>query len=266
MIDIIGQLLLKDLQKINKFKSAVIAGGMVRDSHLGGDWKDIDIFTPVSVTFRDIVNLEKINLVMKDGGAAPKKYNNTGFNYKVYNFTYHDTIPVQIVYSAQYDTTLPYGEDLIQRFNYGIDQAYWNGEKEGSTEQFKSDLKHSCATLTKLDYLSELPSAMEKFNRLKQKYPQLIFNSTVLEVVKPRESKQRNLTSRELSHKYYRDALDKVAFEPKQIRWNDLPAPVIPGGLAVINEAVIAPRMLGRWLDEAPEVVQWDAPDEIRNP
>lgn len=251
MIDIIGQLLLKDLQKIDKFKSAVIAGGMVRDSHLGGDWKDIDIFTPVNVTLGDIVNFEKINLVSKDQGLPPKKYG-PAFKYKVYNFTYHDTIPVQIVYSAQYDSTLPYGEDLIQRFNYGIDQAYWDGEKEGSTEQFKSDIKHSYATLTKLDYLSNLPDAMEKFNRLKQKYPQLVFNSTVLEVVKPRELKQKSLTGKVKYYRDVRDVMDNVVFAPAvpaQVARNNL-NPAAEQLIPVVEPGVV------QWLDEAADIIR----------
>jgi len=236
MIDIIGQLLLKDLQKINKFKSAVIAGGMVRDSHLGGDWKDIDVFSPVPVTLADVVNLEKINLVLKDGGLSPKKYGPTG-TYKVYNFTYHDTIPVQIIYSTQYDTSIPYGEDVIRKFNYGIDQAYWDGEKEGSTEQFKSDIKHSYATLTKLDYLSDLPNAISKFNRLQAKYPQLEFSSTVLEIVKPRESKQKILTGKQFEDRLYKEYFEKA----------DRPVPLaIDGewiGGQVGNNPVIAPAV-----------------------
>jgi hypothetical protein len=181
MIDIIGQLLLTELKKIEGFEHAVIAGGMVRDSHLGGDWKDIDVFTPHQ--WKE--NLEKINLV-KDGNQPDLKGYDGQFigDFYVVNYKYHDTIPVQIIQSPFKDNSKEYGEQLIERFNYGIDQAYWDGQKEGSTDLFKQDVKYGTATLCRLDNISDLPEAISKFSRLKEKYPHCTFNSNILEIKK----------------------------------------------------------------------------------
>lgn len=58
MIDIVGVTALQEIQKLDGFKHAVIAGGFVRDGLLGGQFTDIDIFVPFkdSSTFKYFFN------------------------------------------------------------------------------------------------------------------------------------------------------------------------------------------------------------------
>lgn len=46
MINSVGLAALQELRTFEGFENAIIAGGFVRDSVLGGDFKDIDIFVP----------------------------------------------------------------------------------------------------------------------------------------------------------------------------------------------------------------------------
>lgn len=58
MINIVGVTALQELQKVEGFKHAIIAGGFVRDGILGGTFTDIDIFIPFkdNSTFNHYIN------------------------------------------------------------------------------------------------------------------------------------------------------------------------------------------------------------------
>lgn len=47
MTSIVGITALQELRKFPGFENAIIAGGFVRDSLMGGSFKDLDIFVPV---------------------------------------------------------------------------------------------------------------------------------------------------------------------------------------------------------------------------
>lgn len=79
MIGSVGLAALQEIRTFKGFEKAVIAGGFVRDSILGGDFSDIDIFVPIpkgssfrSTVERNFVKGYKDNLMKKlsDGDRA----------------------------------------------------------------------------------------------------------------------------------------------------------------------------------------------------
>lgn len=188
--DILGQTLLKDLKKhFKQFEYAVIAGGMVRDHELGADWKDIDIFVPYrGNSFQLEGLLQKIVLEGKSFGLTlnpevKDKERNRDYKFIVSEWLYHDAISVQIMFINDVgDVNFP--NRLLETFHYGVDRAYYDGNEIHFSEEFKKDKKTNTATLVKLDYIFDLPEAMKKFYRIKEKYPKIQFNCDVIQMKK----------------------------------------------------------------------------------
>lgn len=82
-----------------------------------------------------------------------------------------------------------FGDKLVSEFSYNIDKVYFDGDTTVQTKEFQHDFKYSEATLVSLSDISNLPFAMKKFDRLKEKYPHLMFKSTVLELKQKEEDK-----------------------------------------------------------------------------
>ena len=189
-IDIIGETCLQQIHELG-MKSAVIAGGMIRDAVLGGDWKDIDIYVPYNKEI-DVYSLlyehEDFNIIdVKYGAMIQEGYRNKAL-IEVIDAEYAGGIKVQVMPYLLPDNDM-FKYSLINDFNFGIDQAVYDGRSVHLSDAFKEDKKRGTATLLKLDRLEQLPSAMEKFSRLKEKYPDLIFSSSVLSIKKERKKK-----------------------------------------------------------------------------
>lgn len=267
----IGISALQDIRKFKGFENAVIAGGFVRDSILGGEPTDIDIFVPVrdSKEFIRILdealgiepktNIEKkkeaykylynngivstsssssttglssyvtdfvsslgqkIDLTsLKDGGYLRPKIDKLGpFSDLVlrknvigknpykdgskmgrmqgylyhYDGKYMGAIDCDII-AIQFDGDAEkFNLELLKQFHYGIDQALWNGEESLISTFFEKDMKFNEATLLELSDLNYLPKAMEKFNKLKAKYPHISWRTTALEIKKGEPDKRKS--------------------------------------------------------------------------
>ncbi len=196
--DIIGQSVLSDLKKkFKQFEHAVIAGGMVRDNEFGQEWKDIDVFIPYRGNSGQLLSLlSKIDAagigLTPDGENRPLDEYKL-FEFKVTNWLYHKAIKVQLIF-VNTESNENFGKDLIERFNYGIDQGYYNGEEVIFSDQFLKDKKSGTISLVKLDNLSQLPEAMKKFYKLSEKYPKMRFASPLLEVKKNKPSSSSSET------------------------------------------------------------------------
>jgi len=205
--DIIGQSVLSDLKKkFKQFEHAVIAGGMVRDNEFGQEWKDIDVFIPYRGNSVQLLSLlSKIDAagigLTPDGDNRPRDEYKL-FEFKVTNWLYHKAIKVQLIF-VNTESNENFGKDLIERFNYGIDQGYYNGEEVIFSDQFLKDKKSGTISLVKLDNLSQLPEAMKKFYKLSEKYPKMRFASPLLEVKKNKPSSSSETYMVDMGRLYY---------------------------------------------------------------
>ena len=206
-IDVLGQSVYQDLLALPPFADSIIAGGYIRDIVLGGTFTDIDIFTPVLNVRMWLDTLENEYLstqVVEDPETSRKKVEAylgkdkhfTNIKYstsrsKGYNFsTFKQLIEckymgIDIDIIAVPFTKKPelFPEYVLNTFNYHVDKMYYNGKIVISKEAF-SDVQSNSATLCKLDSMSELPNAFKKFEKMRVKYPHLVFGSTCLELKK----------------------------------------------------------------------------------
>ena len=269
MTSIVGVTALQEIRKFKGFESAIIAGGFIRDSIMGGEIKDLDIFiscvdiesfrdtveqhfhvekkeTPTPQTYRmlekdfddwfriehakgpnpwniykfisekDDYGVDHINAVEIVKGSTPiitpdignfkgLTFNKNGYR-KIspkyigrYDCRYMDFLDVDIVgFHSENGLTKDFngnvvdnfGKELISEFSYNIDKVYYDTETHQS-EEFLRDLKNNEATLCKLADLYDLPHAMKKFERLRIKYPNFAFRSTVLELKKEEDNPYR---------------------------------------------------------------------------
>lgn len=189
----VGIKCLQDIKKVPVFKDAVIAGGMVRDHLMKGNFTDIDIYVPFGVKSNNQLNKAIIELIeigdfsdVNYSSSLKYQYSSQKFN-KV-DAKYLGKIDVDImVYS--FDTltsTKKFGDFIIDNFNYGIDQCYFDGDIITITNEARRDIENYRATLLKCDDILRLPDSIAKFFKLKQKYKDLAFN-TYLKLVDSRE-------------------------------------------------------------------------------
>lgn len=183
-----GQVLLTQLKEIPEFKNAIIAGGYIRDNINNKKFKDIDIFLPVfrRGDYRDrILKIKDIPGLQQD--PVPKE------KYKGYHTFYTsdwvwNNIPVQIIGHRFKDEN--FAEDLLQTFNFNIDRCYYDGIDTVITPEAQKDMDSATITLNQLKDLSYLPTAMKKYDRLKEKYTNFIFKCDCLEITNKKQKEK----------------------------------------------------------------------------
>lgn len=168
MIDIIGKQILNDIKTLPGCDKAVIAGGFCRDAILNGDWKDVDIFVPAK-------GFKRFDLPKHyEWYTAPKESYEGQLLKQVLDILFLGSVRIQLI---AYD--LPekdFGKELVSHFNYGIDQAWTeDGEKILYSDKFSEDMQNGQITLLKKCSVDDLPNVIDKFLRLKKKYPNQYF-------------------------------------------------------------------------------------------
>lgn len=173
-----GQILLTQIR--NKgIPNAIIAGGYVRDHYLGGKYKDIDIFFPVTSQrnyydrLDDIKNLDglEIDKTPKEGYKGYKTFYTKDYLW--------NKIPVQFI--GHRITEGGFAERLLESFNYDIDKMYYDGTDTIISDVAEVDKKNKTCTLSSLKEMSYLPTALKKYERFKEKYPGYKFKCSCLE-------------------------------------------------------------------------------------
>lgn len=154
------------LSKIKEFKGAehsVIAGGAVRDTNLEIEPKDYDFYIP-SEAYKNVV---KILSIGSNAKKADGSYPGTSIK-SVYNMDY-EGIKVQLMaVNLKNDEEL--GLNVVKTFDYGLCMAWYEGSTIiQDTEEYQKDKTEETLTLYKLEGMSYLPMAMERFNYLNKK-------------------------------------------------------------------------------------------------
>ena len=162
------------MKELPEFKNAVIAGGYVRDSHLGREVKDIDVFFPRPPQGSMTKLFDHLGISKEVSKKNMKKYVTSFFSSK-YDAVI-DGMEVDFVVNTLPDNEA-FGWSLLETFNYGLDMCFTNGEELFLSDDFNYDVKNSYLRLINLEGIHNLPHVMEKYARLKAKYPEYEFTS-----------------------------------------------------------------------------------------
>ena len=189
----VGIKCLQDIKKVFIFKDAIIAGGMVRDHLMKGNFTDIDIYVPFDIKFNYPINKALTELIeigdfSNVNHSSSLKYQYSSQKFNKIDAKYLGKIDVDImVYPFDVvKSNYKFGDFIISNFNYGIDQCYFDGEEVCVSKEAKRDIDLYQATLLKCDDVLQLPDSIAKFFKLKQKYKDLAFN-THLKLVDSKE-------------------------------------------------------------------------------
>lgn len=165
------------IKEVEGFEDAVIAGGFVRDQYLGKKWKDVDIFFPVRGQ-QDLK--DKMASLAKVGFEFKYSEETEGYENKTFRGKWDATIDgfdVDLV--GQKMGTKGFGTNLVETFQFGIDRIYTDGKEVVTHPDFDADTKYRVINLRDLPKgVDDLPHAMKKYFRLKEKYPNYNFTTS----------------------------------------------------------------------------------------
>jgi hypothetical protein len=143
---------------------AHIAGGAVRDTILGRPIKDIDVF----------LNYQHTDTV------AQMLHSKFGYVKETREWTKYQNLSDPVVVDAinleKADETIPLNligldepktmQMNVERFDFGICMAAWNGEKVYTAPQFETDVKNKTFTLSRADNQEQFAYSMSRFKKL----------------------------------------------------------------------------------------------------
>lgn len=180
----------RELKSIPVFKNAVVAGGYLRDQVYKTTPDDLDIFVPTrsSNTFYEeldkswgaIQNLgltvdkmhfpETDNRIKKDAS----KYGNKQNLVLQYDFKYKD---MSIDIMGMRLNVDGFVANLIEEFPFANQQIAHDGKKLITSKDFDQDIKYNTMTLRFINSVYELPKLMQKYNKVRDKYPKIVFET-----------------------------------------------------------------------------------------
>lgn len=187
-MDIIVRSVLEFIQQ--EKKNTVLAGGAVRDTILGVQPKDYDIFVPSSTPkdkkaivaklskefnidgFRD-KHQDYEGTTIKSYKIDPDAFKNEGPDLQrldyVWNFTLEGKQIEVIGVREPDDEDFP--TSIIQSFDYGLNMVYDNGSYvDDQNINFTNDFHYEWLSLINLRSISHLPNAIARFERLHMKF------------------------------------------------------------------------------------------------
>lgn len=213
-MDIVVKGILDYIQSLEGHKNTILAGGAPRDILLGLTPKDYDLCIPsrnnrqIHDLARSIVqefNIQDMVLKTKEyedqgrvqrkrGGAlslsiAQEKLHTNKLTC-VYGFTFEGK-KIDLIGHKE-DDDEDFANEVIQGFDFGINMVYDTGSYVcDDNSNFREDLDYRSMTLVNLPRISELPKAIERYNRLSSRYKEVFgnelrFQSTCLELNKPK--------------------------------------------------------------------------------
>ena len=155
------------------FPNAVIAGGCMRDWFIfrTRGIKDIDIFLPMTTDkeITDYLNQGEIQIRSKTKNYG--NLSNDDINAVFSTSIKIDELPVEFI---AVDVTL---DRVLERFDFGICQIMYDGDKISYTEQFLEDINKCQFTLVRADNQDQFDRSKRRFTRLTEnKYPGYTFN------------------------------------------------------------------------------------------
>ncbi|AXP07752.1 hypothetical protein SmphiM6_61 [Sinorhizobium phage phiM6] len=186
MVDIIVKTVLDFIQGQEGYENSIVAGGCIRDHFLEITPNDYDIFVPLNGKFLDL----------KD--SIGKEFGVDHFLDKTRTSDYgHQTDISEVnefifegkkfdIIIKNYENDEDFGREVVGRFNYGYNMAYYDGVAiDDSHEFFQFDRGMYQMTLRTLEYMGQLPKAIEKYQNVNRRLneigkPNLIWDAHCL--------------------------------------------------------------------------------------
>lgn len=165
-----GIKILKFIQK--DIPGASLAGGYLRDAVLGGTPKDIDIFIPyVEPYVIDRVMQSYSAVEMKGAKYMPQQEVTRIWDVVDSIKTELSTrkLPVQIIMLNKGLNI----EERIQQYDFGLCQIWTEGEIVYCTQSFVDDVNNKTCSLIVCEDDTQFQRSMRRFDRFKQRYPDL---------------------------------------------------------------------------------------------
>jgi hypothetical protein len=177
-----GIKILKFIQ--NDIPGASLAGGYLRDAVLGGTPKDIDIFIPYVEPYVIDRVMQSYSAVEMKGAKYMPQQEVTRIWDVVDNYELNpilDTVdsiktelsnrklPVQIIMLNKGLNI----EERIQQYDFGLCQIWTEGEVTYCTQGFVDDVNNKTCTLIVCEDHTQFQRSMRRFDRFKQRYPEL---------------------------------------------------------------------------------------------
>lgn len=166
------------------FEHAIVAGGFIRDSVMRGPIKDLDVFIPCNSQddfIKKVKSLEGKDILQVD----TKEMTEDGYSFSSEFVGKYDALDGQLeidLCGYIYRKKHPFGfaSSVLDTFHYDIDQGYSTGHYPIVTNNQQRDIGGRMATLARVstapDGGNSLLHSLRKFDRLKEKYPDLTFN------------------------------------------------------------------------------------------
>jgi hypothetical protein len=275
-MDIVIKSILEYIQSLPGHTNTVLAGGAPRDVLLGLTPKDYDLVIP-SKSPKEIHDLARsivqefsvTDMVLKTqdyknqslGTGRRKKFSLSIEPVKthvskltcVYGFTFEGK-KIDLIGHKE-DDDEDFANEVIQGFDYGINMVYDTGSYVyDENSYFSEDLSYGTMTLVNLPSMEELPKAMERYNRLSNRYKEtygqeLRFRSTCLELNKPKTT---------VSDKYDPSIYKKYIMDNTPEVWGQTDGAIgpEPGWTTAAGQAVNFPSAMPA-MNPAPA---WDQP------
>jgi hypothetical protein len=170
--------LIRTVRQAPSFNKAFIGGGSVRDFQFGKQFRDIDIFVPVTSqsVFHDIIYTglnDRADIPLHSpyfpDSRKSKKYFGGRHNFflgvaefKILGMEV-DVIGVNV---KDIKTQEEIMNEVLSMFNIDINKVAYDGFNTLKTDEFTKDFQNKTATLSILDSLDELPKQVVKLNSL----------------------------------------------------------------------------------------------------
>tara|TARA_Y100000780_G_scaffold232443_1_gene263948 strand:+ start:105 stop:710 length:606 start_codon:yes stop_codon:yes gene_type:complete len=166
------------ITSVAEFQHSIVAGGFVRDSVMGGPIKDLDVFIPCNDQadfMRKIQVLRDAGVIQISDEPLTDQYD---FNIEfVGKFDAKDgDLDIDLCGVRHYGCANSFPSKVLDTFHYDIDQGYSTGAYPIVTTNQQRDINSRTATLARIGHPNTILSSARKFDRLKEKYPDLTFN------------------------------------------------------------------------------------------
>lgn len=174
-MDIRVKTILDFVQSKTGHEHSVIAGGAIRDEAFNLVPRDYDLHIPVSkehpleVLMDSLQKEFKVEFKTKDNLYPTSKKSKYQLPIRASDFLFEGKL-IDLISKNYIPNDENFGKTLVEEFDYGINMAYYDGMTiDDSNKNYQNDIHRHFMTLVNLDSVSDLPRAMERYIKFRDK-------------------------------------------------------------------------------------------------